>query len=224
MNLLSSMIPSESQFNDTVHEILNGAEYKHLNNIFSDIIEDAKAILAKFILKVLENTFSNMSNMSSISENLSIIFIIIGILILLGLIIFIFIRISKSFEKRQKVREILGEKIDNNTTPNSLRYKADNFRKQKDFRQVIRYEFIALLLLMHIKGVLYLDETKTNKEIYEYLEKNRISTLKAFKYLSETFNEYWYGHKLKEDKVYDQWQSNMSLVWGEVINFENKNK
>ncbi|AOZ76009.1 hypothetical protein AC231_06165 [Clostridium pasteurianum] len=218
------MIPSETQFNDTVQEILKGAEYKHLNNAFSDMIEGIKETLIKLILKVLENTFSNMSNVSSISENLSTVFIIIGILILLGLIIFISIKISKSFEKRQRIREILGEKIDNNTTPNSLRHKADNFRKQKDFRKAIRYEFIALLLLMHTKGVLYLDEAKTNREIYEYLEKNKISTLKAFKYLSETFNECWYGHKLKEDRVYDQWQSNMSSVWNEVINLENKNK
>lgn len=104
------MIPSETQFNDTVQEILKGAEYKHLNNAFSDMIEGIKETLIKLILKVLENTFSNMSNVSSISENLSTVFIIIGILILLGLIIFISIKISKSFEKRQRIREILGEK------------------------------------------------------------------------------------------------------------------
>jgi len=168
--------------------------------------------------------FSNMGNMTSISGTLSTVFIIIGLLAIVTIIILIVIKFSKTFEKRTRIKEILGEKIEEGTTPNSLRLKAETFAKEEDYRQAIRFDFIALLLLMHDRNILYLDETKTNEEIYNYLKKNDFSQLVLFKALINDFNANWYGHKVWNNGLYKIYKDNVSLIWNEVIYNENKNQ
>ena len=224
MNLFSVMIPSKPEFDQIVHKILQRNEYAQLKNLLSDLIESVKTSIREWLLKVLKKAFSNLENASQISDKLSTIFMIIGILVILGIIIIIVIKTSKAFEKKARIKEILGEKIDDKTTPYSLRNKASTFAKEENFRQAIRYDFIALLFLMHERNILYLDETKTNEEIYNYLKKDKFSMLKEFYNMINNFNNYWYGHKLCSIETYKHWLDAVSLVWDEVISYEEKNK
>lgn len=222
MNLLSIINPTKSEFESTVQEILRRPEYRHLRNFMKDFIDSIKEKIAEWILKILEKTTMKLSNSISISDKVSTIFMIMGLVIIAAIIIFIIIRINKTFERRSRVKEILGEKIDHRTTPLSLKNKAQDFRLQGDYRQAIRYDFIALLLLMHEGGMLYLDETKTNEEIYLFLKKKAFSQLQLFQYLKDVFNSTWYGHKNCDDLSYTKWNETYNLLWDEVINGEKK--
>lgn len=222
--LPSEKVPTEQEFYSTVDRILQHSEYRSLRNLFSDLFEKAKDFIGKLIGNILKKTFSNLQNASKISDNISEIFIIIALLILVCIIIVIIVKVSKTFERRKKIKEILGEKIDEGTTPKSLRAKASAFEKDGDFRQAIRYGFISILLLMHNKSLLYLDETETNDEIYTYLKNNKFSGLEKMKYVMDFFNSSWYGHKSCSAENYLKWYERLNLLWGEVIEHEIKNK
>ncbi len=224
MVLLSEKFPDEQQFESTVNRILQRPDYRYLKNIFSDIIEKVKDSIARWIEGLLNSTFSTLQNASEISGNLSKIFIIIALLILVGIIIAIIVKTSRAFEKRKKVKEILGENIEEGTTPASLRARASAFERKGDYRQAVRFDFIALLLLMHNKNLLYLDEAKTNEEIYSYLKKFNFTGLKVMKHMMDLFNSSWYGHKTFSGGNYMNWTEKLNLLWDEVVEYEAENK
>lgn len=224
MSLFSITIPTKPIFDEAVKDILNKPGYKHLTGGFLDFIKRIKDSIKEWFLGIIEKTFSNLSNAPEISERLSTIFMIIGLLIIVAIIVFIILRINKTFDKKARVREILGEKINDKVTPNSLRNRGADFIKKGDYRQAIRYDFIAVLLLMHEKNIVYLDETKTGEEIYNYLRKNKFGMIAVFKKLVNIFNASWYGHKPSDQGLYDEWNNTISLIWNGVISNEEKSQ
>ncbi|MDF2671874.1 MAG: hypothetical protein K0R09_139 [Clostridiales bacterium] len=224
MSLFSITIPPKPIFDETIKEILGRPEYKHLTGGLGDFIERMKDMIGEWLEKILKKTFSNLANAPAISDKLATIFMIIGLLIIIAIIVLVIIRISKTFDKKARVGEILGEKITDRVTPNSLRSRGAGFTKQGDFRQAIRYDFIAVLLLMHEKNILYLDETKTGEEIYNYLKRNKFEMVTVFKKLVNMFNASWYGHKASDQELYDEWNSTIEIIWNEVISYEEKNQ
>lgn len=221
MNLFSITIPPKPVFDQTIKDILSKPEYKYLSGGLGDFIQRIKDMLGEWFGKILEKTFSDYP---AISDRLSTIFMIIGFLIIIVIIVFIIIKVNKTFDKKTRIKEILGEKIDGRVTPGSLRNKGLGFTKRGDFRQAIRYDFIAVLLLMHEKNILYLDETKTGEEIYNYLIRNRFESVAIFKKLVNIFNSSWYGHKPSDQKLYDEWSSTIELIWNGVISYEEKSQ
>lgn len=222
VSLFSITIPTESVFDETIEGILSRPEYRHLKGGFLDFIQGIKDFINEWIMKMLDRAFSNLSNAPAISDRLSTIFMIIGLLIIIAIIIFIIVKMNKTFDKKTSIREILGEKIDEGITPRGLRSRGEGFIKKGDFRQGIRYDFIAILLLMHEKNLLYLDETKTGEEIYNYLRKNKFEMSAHFKKLVKIFNSSWYGYKPFNQRLYDEWNSTMDLIWNGVMDYEEK--
>lgn len=222
MKVLSIMIPSSKEFNNTVNKILQGPEYKHLKNSVADFIGKIKEWVSNWIKEMMNKAISNIPSPDSVSDNIANIFIIIGLLVIFTIVILIIVKVSKTFERKTRIKEILGEKIDDKTTPSSLRQTAMSFGTEGDFRQAIRYEFIAILLLMHEKNILYLDESKTNEEIYKYLKKNKFPMLSVLEDLINNFNSSWYGHRLCNKETYDKASQNITLLWNEVLYYEEK--
>jgi len=216
------IIPSKNEFDSTINKILQGFDYIHLKNGMGDLIQKLKDEISKWLQKIINKTISGISSKNFATDNLANILIIIGLLFIATIVILIIIKISKTFEKKAKIKEILGEKIYDKTTPSSLRLVAGAFGEKRDYRQAIRYNFIAILLLMHEKSIVYLDETKTNEEIYKYLKKNKFSMSFEFEHLINDFNVSWYGHKLLDNKTYDEALENIGILWNEVLNYEEK--
>lgn len=218
------MIPPKPEFDDTVHRILRRAEYGHLNNRLRDFLDSVKEAAGRWLLGLLDRLQFDRPRAPVISEGLSTVFMIAGLLLFLAVAVLLLVHAGRGLEKKARVREILGERIDERTTPGSLRKKAAAFLAEGDGRQAVRYDFIALLLLMHEKGLLYLDETKTNQEIYRYLDRNGFSMLRAFQELIGTFDSAWYGHRPCPRESYDAWNGRLGAVWNGVMAFEKKDK
>ncbi len=217
---MSLIVPSKNEFDNAVNNILSRAEYTHLKNPLKDFINNIKNNLKETLLKWFKKNLSTMDNAYEVSEKLSTVFMIIGLLAILSIIVIIIVKINKTFEKKRKIKEILGERIDNKTTPNSLKQRAIHFKEAGDLRQAIRYDFIALLLLMHEKNLVYLDETKTNEEIFKYLRKSSFNKAEIFKKIADIFNANWYGHKPFDDEGYEDWSNCIELLWNGVIKHE----
>lgn len=224
MEFLCIIDTSKTEFNNTIDKIASRPEYKNLANSIMDFVDMIKEKITRFILNILMKTFSNAASALSISKGASTVILIIGLLALLALITFIAVKIGKAFERRRRITEILGEKIDDNTTPFTLKEKAALSLAAGEIREAIRYDFIALLLLMHENNLIYLDETKTNEEIYYFLKRNGFNLLSNFRYCIDTFNLVWYGHKIEGGSVYEKWDGSLSQLWNGVISDETKSK
>lgn len=222
MKLFSLIITSKSEFDNTVHSILQRPEYKNFRNTVMDFIEIIKEKLSSWFLGILKHIFSNLNVSSSASDTLSIVFMIIAVSVAIAVIVIIIVKLYKSHQRRYGISEILGEKIDSKTTPESLMNKSEEFALQHDFRQAVRYDFIALLLLMHVSNLIYLDETKTNEEIFYYLRSKKFNKLYIFRNLIDIFNNTCYGNKLCDEEMYKGWRENINEFWNEVINYEEK--
>lgn len=217
MKALYLTTPTKPEFDITINNILQGKEYTLLKNPVADFIEKIRSALRDWFFNFLKNTFSGLKAPGVISDRLSSLFMIAGMLILSTLIILIIVRISKAFNRNASITEILGEKIDEKTTPLTLREKAASFEREGDLRQAIRFDFIAALLLMHNERIIFLDETKTNREIYEYLNKNKFPWISPFKFLENTFDHCWYGHKSCSKADYANWRANLNELWNGVM-------
>lgn len=222
MNILQTITPTKPLFDNTIKTILAKKEYASLTNPIKDFLDTLKENISNWLLGILNHTFSNVKA-SSISNKLSTVFIIIGIVAILAIIIFIIIKATNTINKGEKITEILGERIDERTTPNSLRNKAREEEGKGEHRLAIRYDFIAILLLMHMQNLIYLEDNKTNEEIYNYLKKINFTKQKDFKQLVDHFNTVWYGNKLTNAASYDNWSSNLNSLWNEVLIYEEKN-
>ncbi len=222
--LINITIPKKPEFDDAVGGILEKPGYRHLTGGFLDFIKKVKDGIREWLIGIMEKTFSNLENVPELSERLSTIFMIIGLLLIIAIIVFIIIKVSRTFDRKASIREILGEKIDDRATPLSLRERAREFTQGGDFRQAIRYDFIAVLFLMHERNILFLDEAKTGEEIYSYLRKNKFENAVLFKSLVGIFNAAWYGHKPLGQGLYDEWNGILGSIWNGVMNGEKKNQ
>ncbi|MBW9153774.1 hypothetical protein [Clostridium estertheticum] len=222
MNVLSIIIPSKQEFDNTINNTLQGFDYKHLRNGVGDFIQNGKDIISQWIQKIFRKTISSINLKNSVSDNLATIFIIIALILIALIVILMIVKASKSFERKERIKEILGEKIHDKTTPSSLRSLAVSFEVKDDYRQAIRYYFISILLLMHEKSIIYLDETKTNEEIYKCLLQNKFSDSSILEYVISDFNSSWYGHKIFNKETYDKTLQNINLLWKGVLSYEEK--
>lgn len=217
-------IVSKTEFDDKISGILSRVEYMHLRNGVRDFIGNIKESVGRWLRNLLENAFSGVPDAVSISDGISVAFLIAGILIIMGIVVFITVKAGKPFERNKKIREILGERIDGRATTESLREKASECGRQGEYRQAIRYGYIALLLLMHERDILYLEETKTNREILQTLKRGGFPLLTAFERLADVFNASWYGHKEYTRDAYGSWNENMNLIWSRVSANEEKSQ
>ncbi|EYE88944.1 hypothetical protein Q428_05175 [Fervidicella metallireducens AeB] len=218
------MLPTKGEFDNTIKEILSSLEYKHLNNVFREFIDNIKDFLFQWFIKLLNKIDIKLANPMEVSKKLSIWFMIIGILIIAAIIILIAIKFNKVLNRNPKIKEILGERITNETTPESLRDKAVFFKNEGDLRKSVRYDFIALLLLMHEKNLVYLELNKTNSEIFENIKKSGFRNLNVLKNQIEMFNAVWYGNKNLSSEEYEKWTLSLNILWNGVKKYEEKNK
>ena len=86
VKLVYRMIPTKTEFDNTINNILQTPDYKNLKNSITDYIEKFKESLRDWLFKLLKNTFSQIKNAYHISDNLSTIYLIIGILAIFTLI------------------------------------------------------------------------------------------------------------------------------------------
>lgn len=218
------MLPTKGEFDNVIKGILNSLEYKHLNNVLREFIDNIKDFLFQWFIKILQKIDIKLANPTEISKKLSVWFMIIGILIIAAIIIIIIVKFNKVLGRNPKVKEILGERITKETTPENLREKAVFFKNEGDLRQSVRYDFIALLLLMHEKNLVYLESNKTNYEIYESIRKSGFTMLDELKSQIEIFNAAWYGNKNLTLEEYEKWLVSLNNLWNGVKNYEEKDK
>ena len=212
------------EFDRVIEEVLEDKKYWHLNKEINQMTQSLLERLRDWLEKILSSRIKDLDQVGALSDILSIVIIVILGIILIALIAFAIHYVYKSINAHKKLDEILGEKITKETTPSTLLNKAGEFEAQGAYRMSIRYGYIGLLLLMHQKGLLYIEKSMTNTEIYESLKKKHYGRLKTFKRLMEVFNYTWYGQNEYSVEDYTRYKENEAMLWNEVSNHEKKYK
>ena len=216
--LLNKGTPTITEFENTLKEVLQRPSYRHLGYNVNGMLERLKEAIKQWIDKRLNTIFDSNPQISpSNPEQLSNLFMIVGLCLIFGIIIVLVMRVNKTLDNNTRLQEILGEKIDEGTTPSSLRKKAQGYESEGNCRFAIRFDFIALLLLMHNSNIMFLDEAKTNEEIYKSLINRKFPKAKEFKDLVDIFNSTWYGHKGGQKAEYLLWKKTIEELWKEVL-------
>lgn len=213
------LTPTKEKFDKTIEGILNSSKYKQFNQNYIDVMGKLRERIISWLEKWLESLNFSGDEISRVVPSASNGIIIIGTIIIILIIILIFLSIKKMIKKDNRVKRILGEVIDEKTTTVGLYEKARTFKDRGQYREALRYSFIALLFQMNEYNLLSLDETQTNSEIVFALRKNNFKNIDLLEEAAHLFNKVWYGHKVINEEVYKSWEKTIEILNNGVNDF-----
>lgn len=216
------LTPTKEKFDETIEKILNKLEYRHLGQQYIDIMEKLKDKIISWVEAWLNSMNFSSRKITNAVPSISNGIIVIGSVIIILIVILMIIYIKKIVRKDKKIRSILGEIIDEKTTTEGLYEKARKYKELGEYREALRYSFIALLFKMNENNLLYLDDTQTNSEIVSTLRKNNFNNVALFQGAADLFNKVWYGHKTINEETYKSWEQMIAVLNNGVNNIEHK--
>lgn len=209
-------VAEKETFDQVLDQVLASPRYWGINQAITDQVQSLTDKISQWLEALITHYIKGIDNAKQLSTLLSVIIIIVISIILITALIYLIRYIYKCVIASKKVEEILGEKITKETTPFTLKEKGEFYRQQGEYRMSIRYSYIGLLLMMHEKGLLHIEKTMTNKEIYECLEEKGYQDLAAIKEVMAIFNTVWYGHHDCDAIQYKDYAILLTDVWNEV--------
>ena len=218
-------IISREEFQEVMDEVISDYKYQALlrGESFLEKVREKLDELADSIIKWLTRLFQKRAEVPETdtwSETMQNLFLAFAAIIAIVIITFIVLNVIKLFRGKGKIKEILGVEISKETTPNSLKNQAEEYEKKKDYTSAVRYHYIAFLLLLHNQHIIFLEETKTNEEIYTYLKKENYPNLQVLKEVIDVFNAIWYGKKDISDENYHAYKVKLYQLWEGVKDYE----
>lgn len=211
--------PTKEKFDETIKEILNRFEYLHLRQ-YGDFFEKLREKTVLWLEDWLKAMNFGNREINNVIPTVSNGIIVIGTILIILMVILMILFVKKMVRKDKKVKRILGEVIDEKTTTEGLHEKARKYKGLREYREALRYSFIALLFEMNERNLLYLDETQTNREIVYTLRKNNFKNIDLFENVTDLFNKIWYGHKIINEEIYESWEKMIAILENGVHGIE----
>lgn len=206
------MLPSEEEFRQTIELVQKNYNYSFLR--MQKLLADSRGKLSDMLGSSEDYSGSIFSGESSW------LLIFLGAIIFVVILYFLYLHLRRSFRRESRVKKILGEEIGEETTSGSLRSEAASFRDEGNYRQAVRCEFIALLLLMEENNIIYHNQSRTNREILQVLRQKGFSGQGSFRELMKIFNNIWYGHRPCPAGMYEKWRKEIKMVRKKVVKYE----
>jgi hypothetical protein len=158
-----------------------------ITKFINETRQKVKEFLTKLYLKMVNALFGASGEASNLFRAIFVILFLVA-----GYFIVRMLMRYKPGKKKSRKRTVLGEEIEEETTPSDLADAALAAAKAGDFRLGVRKLYIALLYEMSERNLIELDSHATNRE---YLAKaSRFSQLvPSMNYLTDRFDFFWYG-------------------------------
>ena len=198
MNKLLSLsasytMPSPQEIEEKMERILSAPEFKEQTDY-----------IGQFILDLFEKIFGNLSIGGERAQVIAVAVFIATALLLALMIVFAVRHISKHMGKSINA---LGPK--ENISPGKLSADealamAKKEAEKENYAGAIKWLFLDVLLSLHIQSYIVLHESKTNRQYFYELKKNRFELLGLFEDLVRRFNSIRYGGRqaTREDYLY----------------------
>ncbi|MBE6013115.1 MAG: hypothetical protein E7234_11230 [Lachnospiraceae bacterium] len=195
-------------FEKTLEEVLKASKYDYLTGRRERFSEKVMNALLDFIKKILESLNINI-NFDSRAVNADMIFnifIVIFIIMIFAIIIFISMLIIKRRKKSKIISDIFDELKQTTMGFEEITALADQYENNKDFRQAVRYQYLALLLIISDKNIIYIPDSMTGGQFLKEVKKN--------------VPEYYEGVNNTVNMFYLLWFGNKSVTWENYVNYK----
>lgn len=213
---------SREIFDDAVKGVLEKPEYLYLKYLNNSIISNLKNSLKSRIEQFLESIIKGGKSIH-VSDTTAGILLVLLIGALIFLFTFIYVKLLKASGGSKRIAKLFGTIIDEESSPRGMMEKSREYEKAGDFRNAVKFSFIALLLIMNNNNILILDESKTNRELLRDLKKENAKLSGVFQSLICRFDDVWYGHRTITEDSYGCWKADAQNLWEGVLH-EAENK
>lgn len=177
---------------EKLKNILAAEQYREkkespITKLINETRQKVKEFLTRIYVKLVTALFGASDKASNLFRVIFVLLFLIA-----GYFIVRMLMRYKPGRKKSRKRTVLGEEIEEETTPSDLADAALAAAKAGDFRLGVRKLYIALLYEMSERNLIEIDSHATNRE---YLAKaSRFSQLiPSMNYLTDRFDFFWYG-------------------------------
>lgn len=204
-------MPSIDTFNSVIDKLLQTLKYIKFNKWVLNQIYN----FLKWLWELIKYLFMRSSTgKAGIGGTKIVLVSIVAFVVVVTLLLIVWMIIRS--KRKRKVKSILGEKIDKNSTVGSFIDRSKELEDKGAYREAIRLRFIAVLFYLHENHYLYHDNTMTGQEMINRLKADRFIAVNAFSVITGLFNYIWYGMKEIDKTKYEDWRDNENIFWQEV--------
>lgn len=204
---------------------------KHIENILSsrefsdvDVETSILTILARGIRSFIDSIkiwfrrlnfpdFGGEIFKNGISENTLLFIGICGLSIIIILLCLIFYFLRKNFRSVAEIRQRQdAEILISLKDPEMVEQKVLEHAKNGDFRQALRYLYIALLLRLNEYDIIRIDRGKTNRQYLNEARNSQYHYYDLFFKFTQDFNRCWYGNAQVKYDDFKYWQEKYHIL------------
>ncbi|MDP4179669.1 MAG: hypothetical protein Q8942_01105 [Bacillota bacterium] len=213
----------KQKVNDSLNKILSSKEFQaHKNGkTFLEKISDVIQNILDKIRELLDRINPPEPNLPikprGISSGASVVFQFFCILLLLAIVVVGAYFLLRKLRSERKIKENEdSELLVMLKDPDSVMQQVMEFYSKGDFRQGLRYLYLALLLKLNEQEFIKIDKAKTNKQYLNELYKNEYINYNRVNEFTRIFNKCWYGNRNIDKEKFDRWHKEYSSIIGEA--------
>ncbi len=137
--------------------------------------------------------------------------LIIGALVLAGVAFFFWRNVRAHLVREAALAQDAAEL--NGLSASSAIKQAQTLAAGANYRQAVRYLYLAALLTLDERGVLRYDKTLTNRQVLRHARQSADTELaQAMSPVVDTFDSVWYGFTEVDDETYQTYAKQISQV------------
>ena len=198
-----------SSFSQAMYEVLQRPEY----DILTGRAIDYQQVIANAVGRAIINFFERLSLRMPDTpvynlEAITVIFVIVAALLVLlasmGITYLILIRRGKKAAKDDTMSVIFDDIANKRFTLADLLGNSRKYAESGQFRDAVRYLYIAVLVALHDKNTIKVDRHKTNAQLVQELSLASPSLLNPFVVIVDIFQQSWFGLKDVDESRFHQ--------------------
>lgn len=150
----------------------------------------------------VENTPQIPPAASGIAQTLSTVIQVVAFLLVAALVIGLLIFFGRAlFTRPDGVKLVQDGEEAEPLTPEEAMVSAEDARQNADYRNAMRFAYLACLLELDSQGRLRYDRSLTNREHTQQLN-NQPQLARLMESIVNTFDRVWYGIQIPDEEVY----------------------
>lgn len=193
---------------EKLKEILASGEFAEKKNLgildyIAGMINDILDWIKQFVDKLKMPDKMPLGTGRNITPGKMPPFTIVGVLLIIALLSVVIFFIAKNLKNSKKLAEEDMELLTILKDSGDASGKAIDFCRKGDFRQGIRFLYLAFLIGLNEINVIRIDKSKTNKQYINEARENGYCHVDDMEGFTAVFNKCWYGGKAADMKMFD---------------------
>ena len=205
-----------SDFYIAMQEVLSRSQYDILTGRAVDYRQIIMEALGRAVISLLERVRLRIPDSTDYNvEVLIFTFIIAAALLLLGVsmaLTYILLKRRRKRSTANSVATIFDDIAHKRFTLSDLLHTSQEYADKNQFRDAIRYYYIAVLVFLDDKRTIRVDKSKTNAQLARELQQAAPYISNSFISVVGVFEEAWFGHRAIDKERYGHFAINVDEI------------